>query len=778
MGKSACLNPPANEQLGARAQLNTTAIARNAPCPCGSGKRFKDCHGALGTRDTAPATADSLLRDAQVAFAAGRITTARDLVHCALDLSPERADLLRERARIEWTSGESGAAASCRSALDRDPGDAAAWNLLGAILSATDAAGAEAAWRRALALEPENAEALFHLGNRFREKADPDTAIGFYERALASAPNHPGVLNNLGLALEARGEGERAETCYRRVLAAESQHPDALANLANLLHGAARYREAALAYERAIAVRRDFPVRFWISRGVTLGELGALSDAEASFREAARLDPSRVQVQIDIGSMCIVQSKFDEADAPFVRALELDPGNAYAATMLAYSRMNRCAWDGLDKSFAQLRNLIVDDRPRAAYNAVPFPLLAMPLGPEIELAAARKWARQLAAGVASRNALPPLDARERGQRLRVGFVSSDLRDHPIAYLLTECCERMDRARIETFAYSLVPEDTSAYGRRVKDAFEHFVDFAALPAETIAQRIRHDRIDVLLDLNGYTTHSKSEIFLLRAAPVQMTWLGYLGTMGAQCYDYILTDRFAGPAELQPWYTERFLYLPECYCPSDTRRPVAAAVPSRAACGLPPRGFVFCCFNTAYKILPPVFDVWMRLLAAVPESVLWLATGNSTASVNLRREAERRGVDAKRLLFAPRVELAEHLARQVHADLFLDTSPYNAGTTANDALFMGVPLVTCAGATMASRVAGSQLSALGLADLVTTDLRAYEARALALAREPARLQECRARLQANRRALFDMERFARSLDDLLHAAWENRLLARLD
>jgi predicted O-linked N-acetylglucosamine transferase (SPINDLY family) len=758
-------------------QLNTTAIARNAPCPCGSGKRFKDCHGAIGPRDSAPATADSLLREAQVAFVAGRTAAAGELMRRALELAPDRADLLRERSRIEWISGEGAAAATCRAAIDRVPGDVAAWNLLGEILAATDPAGAEAAWRRALELEPENPEALFHLGNRLREQGTHDAAIALYERALASSPDHSGVLNNLGLALEASGDADRAEACYRRALAAESRHADALANLANLLHGARRYREAALAYERAVAIRRDFPVRFWISRGVTLGELGALSDAEASFREAARLDPSRVQVQIDIGSMCIVQNKFDEAEAPFLRALELDPGNAYAATMLAYSRMNRCAWGGLDECFAQLRDLIQDDKPRAAYNAVPFPLLAMPLGPEIELAAASKWARQLAAGVASRSLPAAIDSRASGLRLRVGFVSSDLRDHPIAYLLTECCERIDRARIETFAYSLVPEDPSVLGQRVKRAFEHFVDLAALPAEKIAQCIRDDRIDVLLDLNGYTTHSKSEIFVLRPAPVQMTWLGYLGTMGAQCYDFVLTDRFASPAALQPYYTERFLYLPECYCPSDTRRPVAAPAPSRTACGLPRSGFVFCCFNNAYKILPPVFDVWMRLLAAVPDSVLWLSPATSTARDNLRREAERRGVDAERLVFAPRVELGEHLARHVHADLFLDTSPYNAGTTANDALFMGVPLVTCAGATMASRVAGSQLSAVGLADLVTTDLRDYESLALTLAREPARLQDVRARLQTNRSALFDMQRFARSLDDLLHAAWENRLLDRL-
>src|SRR5437764_8592661 len=757
--------------MGKSPLVNTTAIARNAPCPCGSGKRYKDCHGATAPGRDEPSTADSLLRDAQVAFSSGRGPAALELVRRALELAPERADLLRERARIEWTLNDANAEASCRAALALAPDDVRALNLLGEILSATDPAAAEAAWKRAVGVDPHDPEAAFHLGNRHRERGENEAAIEHYERALSRAPRHSGVLNNLGLALEAVGQTERAEASYREVLAREPQHADALANLANLLKTRKRYREAVLAYEKAIQVRRDFPVRFWVSRGVALGELGALADAEASFREAARLDPDQAATQIDLGSLCIVQGKFDEAEAPLARALELDPGNPYAATMRVYGRLQRCAWDDIDASFAQLAAYIEDEKPRAAYNAVPFPLLAMPLGPAIELAAARRWARQIGAPIA---AASPNGSTAPRARLRVGFVSSDLRDHPVAHLVTECCERIDRTRIETFAYSLVPEDASAFGQRVKRAFEHFTDVAAEPPERIARRIVEDGIEVLIDLNGYTTHSKSEIFALRPAPVQVSWLGYLGTMGAPWYDYVLTDRFAAPPELQRFFTERFLYLPDCYCPSDTKRPVAALAPSRAACGLPEQGLVFCCFNNSYKILPAVFEVWMRLLARVSGSVLWLAPGSGSAGTNLRREAAARGVDPGRLVFAPRIALPEHLARHVHADLFLDTTPYNAGTTANDALFMGVPVLTCAGETLASRVAGSQLHAIGLPELVTTTLADYQTRALELAREPERLTQIRHRLAAHRSTypLFDMARFTRALDDLLHAAWENR------
>jgi protein O-GlcNAc transferase len=754
--------------------MSTTAVARNAPCPCGSGKRFKDCHGGLAEPMAAPVTAEELLRLAQVRFALNEPTAALELLEQASALAPERADLLRERARVQWTLARIDAEPTCRAALALDPADVVAWNLLGEILSKTDASGAESAWREALKTDERNPETLFHLGNRLRERGEYEAAISHFERALERAPGHPGVLNNLGLTLEASGDAQRAEACYREVLTTQPQHADALANLANLLQGQARYRQAVLAYEKALAVRRDFPMKFWRRRGIALSELGAFADAEQSFREAVRLAPDQLHAQIDLGTMCIAQEKYDEAEAPLARALELDPDNVYALTMLTNGRMHRCVWDGLEESFARLRALIADEKPREQYNAVPLPLLATPLGAELELTAARRFAQQIAARLASKRLPAATGPRTPGARLRVGFVSSDLRDHAVGHLLVECLERIDRSRIEAFAYSLLPCEASAFGQRIAQAPEHFVDCSLQPTEDVARRIHGDGIELLIDLNGYTTHAKSEIFALRPSPVQLSWLGYLGTLGAPWYDYVITDRFVSPSAAQTHFVERFLYLPECYCPSDTKRAVAKRPPTRAQCALPEQAFVFCCFNTSYKILPGVFTVWMRLLAAVPRSVLWLAPSHATATVNLRREAAARGVNPARLIFAPRVALPEHLARHAHADLFLDTTPYNAGTTANDALFMGVPVLTCAGETMASRVAGSQLRAIGLTDLIAENLTDYETLALSLAREPALLATYRARLAANRAThpLFDMVRFSRALDELLLAAWEHR------
>jgi len=399
-----------------------------------------------------------------------------------------------------------------------------------------------------------------------------------------------------------------------------------------------------------------------------------------------------------------------------------------------------------------------------------FAALSVPMSAANQLSSARRWAKSLAPRQPAAAAVP----RRRDTTLRLGYVSSDFRTHAIAFLATEVWERHDRARFDTCGYSIAPPENSPLGARIAAAFSRFVDCSGEAPDDTARRIRDDGIDILIDLNGYTTHARSEIFALRPAPVQISWLGYLGTLGAPWYDHVLTDRFATPDEQQDFFTERFLAMPHCCVPSDTRRTIAGTSAARDTTGLPPKGFVFACFNTPYKILPPVFDVWMRLLARAPASTLWLSPGYPMACANLRREAEARGIDPQRLVFAPRVDLPEHLARHVHADLFLDTSPYNAGTTANDALFMGVPVLTCSGETMASRIAGSQLHAIGLPELVTASLSQYEAVALRLAREPETLAALRARLAANRHThpLFDMARYTRDFEALLLRTWDER------
>jgi protein O-GlcNAc transferase len=669
-------------------------------------------------------------------------------------------------ARDAWQRGDAVTAeARCREALVAYADDAAAWTLLGVILRQRDPAAAEIALHRAIDLD--SRDARFHLGNLHREQKRFAEAVLAYENALLLAPGHPSVLNNLALALEGTGDVDRAMTIYQGLLIRQPDHRQALGNLAHLFCRGRRYAAAAELCERYL---RQFPegdVNILVDYAICQHHAHDHAGAEASFRQALALTPDDVVILTNLGSVLVDHADYEAAEPVLTRAIALDPQRTYAIALLAHCRARLCAWEGLTALHAQL--LRETDAGDDSINA--FVALSLPLSPATQLRIARRWARDLAPAVTpvARRA----NATATQTRLRLGYVSSDFRTHALAFLLTEVWERHDRTRFETYAYSIGPREDSSLRTRIEAAFDHFADCVDEDVEHTAQRIRNDGIDLLIDLNGYTTHARSEIFALRPAPVQLQWLGYLGTLGAEHIDYIITDRFATPAEQQPFFTERFLHLPDCYCPSDTRRDIAARASSREESGLPAHGFVFCCFNDAYKILPEVFDVWMRLLARAPGSTLWLSPGRAIAVANLRREAATRGIDSSRLVFAPQVPLPQHLARHAHADLFLDTLPYNAGTTANDALFMGLPVLTCAGSTMASRVAGSQLRAIGVPELITRNLAEYEALALKLATMPELLAGYRERLRANRAThpLFDMARFARGLEDSLASAWRD-------
>jgi protein O-GlcNAc transferase len=712
--------------------------SRNAPCPCGSGKRFKDCHGrSAGEAPPQAADPDELLRKAHLAFVNGRGTAAETRLRRLLALSPDHV---------------------------------AAWNLLGEVLRPGNAAAADRAWWHALNLDPENAEASFHLGNRNREFGEHVAAMIHYQRALRGAPNHAGLLSNLGLSALALGNPERAESCYRAALAAEPQHAAAQANLASLLFQREQYAELARVTDEQLALGSAVPSSVRLLRALAQERLGDAAGAEATLKAAVALWPEDATLHAYLGTLYVRRSRYDDGEAELERSLELAPDSAYTLSMLANARQRQCAWSGLSEMFSRIDALA----SRGAEGPVPidaFSALAMPLSPAAQLQIARRWAQRFAP---PQPVAAPVVTYARGERLRVAFVTWNLRDHPTMHLSLEFWEKIDRSRLEMFLYSLRPDDDNPFQRRARAAFEHYADVSQASVAEIAQRIRSDRIGILIDRNGYTFNAREGIFALKPAPIQVNCIGFPGTLGAPWYDYIFSDRFSLPEPLQRFYSERPLYMPHMAFPSDTTRLPAGPAPRRAALGLPERAFVFCCFNNAYKILPEVFAVWMRLLAAVPGSVLWLLEPGAEAKANLKREAQAAGIEPQRLIFAPPVGIAEHVARNAAADLFVDTFPYGAHTTANDALLAGLPLITCAGETLASRIAGSQLHAIGLPELVTTSLADYEALALKLATEPALLARYRARLAANRHThpLFDMARYARDFEDAMLRAWDER------
>jgi predicted O-linked N-acetylglucosamine transferase (SPINDLY family) len=498
--------------------------------------------------------------------------------------------------------------------------------------------------------------------------------------------------------------------------------------------------------------------------GAALLAQGRPDDALRELQQALALKPDHPEAYYNLGNAWRELGKIEGALAAYRTALRLRPDFADALSQLVYHRRHACDWVDYAADEQRLLAMVRSGAPRVP----PFYLLATPASAADQLACARRWVEPI---LPQPEELFRHDIGRNHDRIRLGYLSADFHQHATASLAVELFERHDRARFEVVAYSYGPDDGSPLRRRIEHAFDRFVDIRALPHRAAAERINADEIDILIDLKGYTQHARPHIAAYRPAPVQVSWLGYPATMGAPFIDYILVDSFIVPPDEQPCFTEQLAHLPGCYQINGRNREIAASALSRQECGLPAQGFVFCSFNNSYKITPQMFAIWMRLLAAVPGSVLWLLASNDLVERNLRREAEQRGVEPGRLVFAPRLPLAEHLARHRHADLFLDTLPCNAHTTASDALWAGLPLLTCVGRTFAGRVAASLLAAIGLPELITASLEDYECTALGLARDARRLHELRDVVRRHREtsSLFDSPRFAAELEALLARLW---------
>ena len=559
-----------------------------------------------------------------------------------------------------------------------------------------------------------------------------------------------------------QGHPDQARELLRRALRSDPHFWVAWNDLGNLLTIEGALVGAAASYRRAILEAPDF-AEAHNNLGNLLQMTGALEEAVASYRKAVDLRPRYAEAFRNLGSALRRLGRPDEAVTALRAALELDPAFTPAISQLAHLLKEMCDWSQLDGLMARLVELV--EAGSAAVN--PFVFLTLDTTPPQQLLCAKRWAAEHLGAIGK----PPA-ATGRIDRITIGYLSADFQEHATAHLIAELFHLHDRARFRVIGYSYGRDDGSATRRELRQSFDYFVDLLDCSHAESAARIRADRVDILVDLKGYTTDARPEILHFRPAPIQISYLGYPGTMGSDAVDYLLADPVVAPAAEQKYFTERLVHLPDCYQVNDRRRPIAARTPSRTKCGLPQAGFVFCCFSSSYKITAPLFDIWMRLLAGVPGSVLWLLDANPTAIENLRREAESRlSGGAARLVFAPSVANPEHLARMAVADLFLDTLPYNAHTLASDALWGGCPVVTCVGRAFPGRVAASLLTAIGLPELVTHTLADYEDLALRLARDPQRLQVVRDKLQANRLTtpLFDSRRFTRHIESAFETMW---------
>lgn len=654
--------------------------------------------------------------------------------------------------------------------LDRYPQQAELWRLLGiSCLQQGAYDDAQAALANAVELAPHSVEIWCNLASVDSARGHLDDAERALHRALKLDPNHAPALNNLGSLLDARGDYLGAAECFARAIAQRPDYARAWLNQAGALLTLRRLDRAESSARRAIQLAPHWGDAHFVL-GNVLAEAGKTLQATAAYRDAVRDAPSDARYHYQLALTLEDQGDFTQALRNYERTLELKPDFWPAVSQLAFLKRRVCDWHQL----APLSQRLLAGVDDGATGITPFSLLVEESTPAQQLACATHFAELKQAQVAPlRDRFAPIRHTRANGPIRVGFVSSGFVEHPTALLIVELIERLRRSALQTIGFATMADDHGPLRSRLARAFREFHDVSAQPLQTMLRTVRDARVDILIDLDGYCEDSHPELFALHAAPLQVNWLAYPGSLGAPWYDYLIADHVLIPAEQRKHYSEKIAWLPRCYQPTDTTRVVAVPA-TRAALGLPATGVVFASFNNSWKFTLRSFARWMKILKAVPDSVLWLLTGpvGSAADDHLRNASRAAGVDPGRLVFATRVRPAEHLARYRHADLFLDTNPYNAHTTASDALWAGCPVLTQPGATFASRVAASLNHHMGLDEMNVGSDQAYVELAVRLARDPASLSALRARVEAARSTsgLFDMAGYARDFEAALTAMFK--------
>ena len=584
-----------------------------------------------------------------------------------------------------------------------------------------------------------------------------------FKEVLRHEPKHVAALNLLSVLLTHLGRCAEAEPYIKLALKLNSNSDATFYNYGLILKALNRPNEALERFSQALSINATV-AETWNNRGTILNEIERYDDAIANFDKAISLQPNFSGAFCNKGKSLGKLKRYDEAFAAYDKALALKPDLTYAEGARLHSKMQLCDWSNFDAESAHLISSV-----RSGTQAPPFSLLAICSSLEDQLQNATLYT---AKECHLFEKLIWQGERYDHDKIRVAYLSADFCEHPVSFLMTGVFERHDRSRFDVTGISLGPDDNSEIRQRLKATFERFIDAKTFSDEQIANLVRSSEVDILVDLMGFTAGARTGVFARRPAPVQVNYLGYPATMGAEYIDYIIGDRIVIPEDKQEFYEEKIVYLPNSFHPTDQDRRISDKEFLRTDAGLPHEGFVFCCFNANYKITPDVFDIWMRILKKVEDGVLWLVVENPTAKSNLRSEAVTRGVNAERLIFAPRMSLPEHQSRLRLADLFLDTLPYNAGTTASDMLWAGLPVLTRIGDTFVGRMAASVLNAIGLPELITTTLEAYEQMAIDLAMHSEKLAVIKRKLAENRlnTPLFDTKLFTKHIEAAYSIMWE--------
>lgn len=581
----------------------------------------------------------------------------------------------------------------------------------------------------ALRIKPNYAEALYNRGNVLKELKQFDAALSSYERAIRIAPDYVEALTNKGNTLQYFKRFDEALRCYEDALRIKPNCAEAFFNRGNILQNLKRYVEALNSYKEALHIRPDYAEAFE-GNGNTLKELGHLSESLESYS----------------------------------KALEINPDFNFLVGKIQHIKMFLCDWKSFDLILEALENSLLNERLISS----PFPLLSLIDSPSLQKKCAKIFInkehpiqQELLIG----------ESQRRDQKIKIGYFSSDFGNHPVSHLIAGLLEKHDRIRFEIIAFSLSNEEPDAWQHRIMQSVDQFIDVSKNSDWEVAKLARSLEIDIAIDLNGHTAKARPGIFAIRTAPIQASYIGFLGTMGASYFDYLIADPILIPEDSRECYTEKIVYLPFYQC-NDDKCLISEKNFTRKEFGLPEDAFIFCSFNNNWKITPPVFDSWMRILSQVPKSVLWVYVDNQTAKESLCKEAIMRGINSNRLIFASKIPLEEHLARQRLADLFLDTFPYNAGATGSNALRVGLPLITRSGNSFASRYSASLLIAVGLQELITNTTEEFELLAVELATCPNLLLSVKEKLLNNviKYPLFNTTIFARNIESAFIAMYQ--------
>lgn len=696
------------------------------------------------------------MRQADAAYASGHWELAGKL--CAQVLVAQ-ADNVHALSLLGIIRAQSGRADEAATLLQRVaiamPTNPVAHNNYGNVLRGLRRfEEATESYDRAIELDRGYAEAYNNRGAALAALNRQDAALDSYSSAVRLRADYAEAHYNRGITLYELGRVNEALECYVRALAIQPRFTEALYNQGVALQDLRQLDGAVRSYRAAIQANGSF-AQAHNNLGVVLRDLGHTDQALECFARALQINPALVEAYLNRGHTFAVLMRPEEALVSYDTALKFTPERAWLYGAWLYAKMQLCDWTGMHEAIAGLFPRV--DAGRQAIQ----PLITVAISDDLRF---QSHVAEIAAAAYGPAAVPPPPPRRRREIIRLGYYSADFHDHATANLAVGLFELHDRSQFEVVALSIGPDRDDPMRQRLLSAFDRFIDVRQRSDQEVAQLSRELEIDIAIDLKGYSRDARPGIFMQRAAPIQVNYLGFPGTMAADCIDYLIADATVIPEPSRPHYSEKIVYLPHSYQVNDRKRAPAAPEPSRSELGLEPDAFIFCCFNSPYKITPQVFDRWMRILKEVPASLLWLYADNPATAANLRREATQRGIEEARLRFAGPVRQAQHLARQPAADLFLDTFPCGAHTTASDALWMGLPVLTRLGQSFQSRVSASLLQATGMPELITGTDNQYEAMAVALATDPARMAAIRARLLANRLTtpLFNTELYTRYLE----------------